>query len=109
PNYPMLKNSENKRRQKTRLWSCRADSATRCHHQFATGVAHRKVSLSVGPLSAFFLRPACCLKNCDRGKKIEFFNGIHPLRKVGSEFSMKELIQSGCQRRSKSRPTGRSN
>src|ERR1700730_7500917 len=24
------------------------------------------------PLSAFFLKPACCLKNCDRGKKSSF-------------------------------------
>jgi hypothetical protein len=23
-------------------------------------------------LSAFFLKPACCLKNCDRGKKSSF-------------------------------------
>ena len=46
-----LKNSENERRQKIRLWPCRTDNATRCHHQFATGVAHRKVSLSAGPLA----------------------------------------------------------
>jgi hypothetical protein len=50
-----------------------ADSTTRCHHQFATGAAHRKVSLSAGGApSAFFLKPACCLKNCDRGKKSSF-------------------------------------
>src|SRR5208283_1977419 len=47
----LLKNSENERRQKTRLWLCRADIATRCHRQFATVAAHRKVSFSAEPLA----------------------------------------------------------
>jgi hypothetical protein len=47
----LLKNSENERRQKIRLWSCRADRATRCHRQFATIAAHGKVSLSAEPLA----------------------------------------------------------
>jgi hypothetical protein len=34
----------NEGRQKIGVWSCRADSATRCHRQFATAAAHRKVS-----------------------------------------------------------------
>jgi hypothetical protein len=67
-----LKKSEKERNQKTRLWSCRADNATHCHHQFAAVAVHRKVSLSAETLSAFFLKPACCLKNCDRGKKSSF-------------------------------------
>ena len=67
-----LKNSENKGRQKIGVWSCRADSATRCHRQFARAAAHRKVSLSAETRSAFFLKPACCLRNCDRGKKSSF-------------------------------------
>ena len=68
----LLKNSENERRQKTRFWSCRADSATRCHHQFATVAPHRKVSLSAEPLALASSKPACCLKNCDGGKKSSF-------------------------------------
>jgi hypothetical protein len=47
----LLKNSENERRLKIRLWSCRADRATRCHRQFATIAAHGKVSLSAEPLA----------------------------------------------------------
>jgi hypothetical protein len=47
----LLKNSENERRQKIRLWSCRADRATRCHRQFATLAPHGKVSLSAKPLA----------------------------------------------------------
>ena len=68
----LLKNSENEGRQKIGVWSCRADSATRCHRQFARAAAHRKVSLSAETRSAFFLKPACCLRNCDRGKKSSF-------------------------------------
>src|SRR5208337_4727016 len=76
----LLKNSENERRQKTRLWLCRADIATRCHRQFATVAAHRKVSFSAETLSAFFLKPACCLKNCDRDKKSSFSTASTPLQ-----------------------------
>jgi hypothetical protein len=46
-----LKNLENEGRQKIGVWSCRADSATRCHRQFTTAAAHRKVSLSAEPVA----------------------------------------------------------
>jgi hypothetical protein len=46
-----LKNSENEGRQKIGIWSCRADSATRCRRQFATAAAHRKISLSAEPVA----------------------------------------------------------
>jgi hypothetical protein len=46
--------------------------APRDRRQFATAAAQRKVSLSAEARSACFLKPACCLRNCDRGKKSSF-------------------------------------
>jgi len=46
--------------------------APRDRRQFATAAAQRKVSRSAEARSAFFLKPACCLRNCDRGKKSSF-------------------------------------
>jgi len=71
----------NERRQKPDFGYAGQILPTRCHRTIRySRRTHRKVGFFAEPLSAFFLRPARCLKNCDRDKKSSFFNSIRQFR-----------------------------